>query len=32
MKSLIVLSLLAICACAPTPQELPEDFNADFAF
>lgn len=32
MKSLFVLSLLALCACAPAPTELPEDFNAEFAF
>jgi hypothetical protein len=32
MKSLIILSLLALCACVPAPAELPEDFNADFAF
>jgi len=29
---LIVLSLLALCACAPAPSDLPEDFSADFAF
>lgn len=32
MKSLIILSLLALCACAAAPKELPENFNADFAF
>lgn len=32
MKSLIIISLLAICACAPTPTELPKDFNAEFDF
>lgn len=32
MKSLIIFSLLALCACAPTPTALPEDFNAAFDF
>jgi hypothetical protein len=32
MKSLFILGLLALCACAPAPKELPEDFNADFEF
>ncbi len=32
MKFLIVLSILALTACAPSPTELPEDFNPDFAF
>lgn len=32
MKIALIISLLALEACATPPEALPEDFNADFAF
>ena len=32
MKFLMIISLLAVTACVPTPSELPENFNPEFAF
>lgn len=32
MRYLIIITLLAAVACAPAPTDLPEDFDASFAF
>jgi len=32
MKYLIILSLLAVTACSPAPNEIPADFNTEFTF
>lgn len=32
MKQLLILGFLALSACTPTPEVLPEDFNAEFEF